>query len=214
MTYHSTEPSMHAIDWIAEHGCRMRTISSDRLRRELGRQRRECTWCGGPVSKGRIHYCSAACKDETLWRIHPQAMLTRLERESGLRCAGCGVEFAWLLKVQTRARVALERTKDPDWPNAIVWGTRKRNRRGQKNQRRVRRWASLWRLTDSRGAVIRQWLRDTGRADGRGHLWEWDHIVPVIEGGGLCGRDGYRCLCIRCHKAETAKLAARRKAKL
>jgi len=41
-------------------------------------------------------------------------------------------------------------------------------------------------------------------------LWEADHIVPVVEGGGECGIDNYRTLCIACHRAETAKLAARR----
>lgn len=39
--------------------------------------------------------------------------------------------------------------------------------------------------------------------------WEMDHIVPVAEGGGLCGLDGYRTLCVPCHKIESAKLAAR-----
>lgn len=43
--------------------------------------------------------------------------------------------------------------------------------------------------------------------------WEADHIVPVIEGGGGVDFTGYRTLCCRCHKAETAKLAARRAAK-
>lgn len=40
--------------------------------------------------------------------------------------------------------------------------------------------------------------------------WEADHITPVVEGGGLCGVDGYRTLCRACHKSETAQLAARR----
>jgi hypothetical protein len=40
--------------------------------------------------------------------------------------------------------------------------------------------------------------------------WQADHITPVIEGGGLCGLDGYRTLCDECHKKETAALAARR----
>jgi len=40
--------------------------------------------------------------------------------------------------------------------------------------------------------------------------WEADHIVPVIEGGGECGLDNYRTLCIPCHKKVTAELAARR----
>jgi hypothetical protein len=37
-------------------------------------------------------------------------------------------------------------------------------------------------------------------------LWEADHIVPVSEGGGQCGLDNYRTLCVPCHKAETARL--------
>lgn len=40
-------------------------------------------------------------------------------------------------------------------------------------------------------------------------LWEADHIVPVVEGGGACGLDNYRTLCTPCHKSETAALAAR-----
>lgn len=39
--------------------------------------------------------------------------------------------------------------------------------------------------------------------------WEADHIVPVVEGGGECGLDNYRTLCIPCHKKVTAELRAR-----
>lgn len=41
-------------------------------------------------------------------------------------------------------------------------------------------------------------------------LWEADHIIPVSEGGGCCGLENYRTLCLRCHKIESAKLAKRR----
>jgi 5-methylcytosine-specific restriction endonuclease McrA len=43
-----------------------------------------------------------------------------------------------------------------------------------------------------------------------GHTWEMDHVVPVCEGGGECGLDGLRTLCIACHRRVTAELAARR----
>jgi 5-methylcytosine-specific restriction enzyme A len=43
-------------------------------------------------------------------------------------------------------------------------------------------------------------------------LWDADHIVPVVEGGGGCGLDNYRTLCVACHKEETADLASRRAA--
>jgi 5-methylcytosine-specific restriction endonuclease McrA len=42
------------------------------------------------------------------------------------------------------------------------------------------------------------------------HLWEMDHIVPVVEGGGGCGLGNLRTLCLACHRAETAELARRR----
>lgn len=41
-------------------------------------------------------------------------------------------------------------------------------------------------------------------------LWDADHIVPVVEGGGECDLDNLRTLCLWCHKNETAALAKRR----
>lgn len=41
------------------------------------------------------------------------------------------------------------------------------------------------------------------------HFWEADHIVPVSEGGGECGLENYRTLCIPCHKAATKELKQR-----
>ncbi len=40
-------------------------------------------------------------------------------------------------------------------------------------------------------------------------FWQADHIIPVSEGGGVCGLDNYRTLCLRCHKLDTALLAKR-----
>ena len=39
---------------------------------------------------------------------------------------------------------------------------------------------------------------------------EWDHIIPVHQGGGACWLSNYRPLCTDCHKAKTkADRAAR-----
>lgn len=46
-----------------------------------------------------------------------------------------------------------------------------------------------------------------------GRLWQADHVIPVVEGGGECGIDGLRTLCTGCHGVETAELAGRRAAK-
>jgi 5-methylcytosine-specific restriction enzyme A len=46
----------------------------------------------------------------------------------------------------------------------------------------------------------RLWKRKWG-----GGLWDADHIMRVTDGGGLCGLENMRTLCIPCHKKETAK---------
>lgn len=40
-------------------------------------------------------------------------------------------------------------------------------------------------------------------------VWEMDHIVPVVEGGGSCGLENLRTLCVPCHRAVTAELKRR-----
>ena len=45
----------------------------------------------------------------------------------------------------------------------------------------------------------------TGRS-----LWEADHIVPVVEGGGECDLSNLRTLCLRCHRMATLGLRLRR----
>jgi 5-methylcytosine-specific restriction protein A len=45
-----------------------------------------------------------------------------------------------------------------------------------------------------------------------GGLWEADHTVPVVEGGGAAALDNLRTLCFPCHRVQTAMLATRRAA--
>ena len=40
-------------------------------------------------------------------------------------------------------------------------------------------------------------------------FWEADHINAVSEGGGECGLDNYRTLCVPCHKKVTKDLNIR-----
>ena len=49
-----------------------------------------------------------------------------------------------------------------------------------------------------------------GWTAGRKTAWDADHILEVVNGGGLCGLDNYQTLCHPCHKAKTAKLARER----
>jgi 5-methylcytosine-specific restriction protein A len=47
----------------------------------------------------------------------------------------------------------------------------------------------------------------------RSSLWDADHIVPVVEGGGECDLSNIRTLCLKCHRHATAELRKRLPAK-
>ncbi len=44
---------------------------------------------------------------------------------------------------------------------------------------------------------------------GRKSLWDADHIVPVVEGGGECDLSNMRTLCLKCHRSHTLELRRR-----
>jgi 5-methylcytosine-specific restriction endonuclease McrA len=52
----------------------------------------------------------------------------------------------------------------------------------------------------------RQFEKDWGS---RRSLWDADHIVPVVEGGGECGLANMRTLCLKCHRMVTTELRMR-----
>jgi 5-methylcytosine-specific restriction protein A len=57
-----------------------------------------------------------------------------------------------------------------------------------------------------RTALLHVWgLRDLRRKS----LWDADHVVPVVEGGGECDLSNLRTLCIHCHRVVTADLRLR-----
>ena len=45
----------------------------------------------------------------------------------------------------------------------------------------------------------------------RRSLWDADHILPVVEGGGECDLANIRTLCLICHRGQTAALRLRMK---
>lgn len=73
---------------------------------------------------------------------------------------------------------------------------------------------AAWRhLKRARGLSRLKALADWGFRPGaalRKSLWDADHIVPVVEGGGECDLQNIRTLCLKCHRVATAQLRARR----
>lgn len=45
----------------------------------------------------------------------------------------------------------------------------------------------------------------------RNSLWDADHVIPVVEGGGECDLANLRTLCLHCHRKATAELRRRRR---
>lgn len=45
----------------------------------------------------------------------------------------------------------------------------------------------------------------------RKSLWDADHTLPVVEGGGECDLENMRTLCLKCHRVHTSTLAKRRR---
>ena len=69
---------------------------------------------------------------------------------------------------------------------------------------------SAWRhLKRLRGAARLKARKEWGLGS-RKRLWDADHIVPGVEGGGECDLANLRTLCLKCHRAATAELRRRR----
>lgn len=190
----------------------------------MGRQPGECTWCGGPVPKGARSWCGPGCVEE--WTIRNQPAVARekvLARDGGV-CASCGADCLERTRRIEHAIAAIRADFDRK-SNERIQAARALEAAGEKADWSDCRVAN-WRETADAGLI------DTLRAaiiDGTGvaprlanvrrsdldyvripPTWEADHVVPVVEGGGFCGLDGYRTLCVFCHRAETAALATRR----
>lgn len=143
-----------------------------------------CRWCQKPVPKPRLYWCSDECVEDYEIRANPaHARMRVFERDKGV-CARCGADTERGAEEVRR----LWRIAENEWP----W----RRKNEAKYEAAVAQLAAL-------GFTFREY-------GGLPHFWEAHHTTAVVEGGGECGLEGYETLCLRCHKAETALLAARR----
>lgn len=148
---------------------------------------RSCAWCGtgmsGSAIKAGSTYCSQECAEEG-----------RLRR---------GGKFA---AVQIRAATfALE------GGTCTICGMNAHDlfeqiRALQPPERLNKLLSANWALPKSSKALERL-LNDPKE----GNFWQVDHIRAVAEGGGSCGMENLRTLCVPCHTRETAQLHSRLK---
>lgn len=166
--------------------------------------------CGQIPKPPRQTWFSNACV--TGWREKNDPGYIRqqmLKRDKGI-CALCGcdtkVEYGkWCLALREALRL-VDRLynlhyQDMDWACG-------------KWVRRPRPESFDWRAIGKRKQELLKKFSPPGNwTVGRRTGWDADHIVPVIEGGGLCEISAMRTLCHPCHKQVTKELAARRAAR-
>ncbi len=163
-----------------------RRLSLAKSEREVGglrgpNGRRLCRWCGKEVPPGRRTFCSSACTHE--WRLRSSSSYLReklYERDRGV-CEKCGRDTR---KMQMR----LEDEQTEAMKRCGVFGDKP---------------LAEWRKDPLYLAFLKKPPFPLTIKEADKSLWQADHRREVADGGGLCGLDGFRTLCLWCHKDAT-----------
>ncbi len=155
-----------------------------------------CRECRTEVPRGRRTFCGDPCVDRWKWRTDPGFVRRKVfERDQGI-CSLCGRDtIAWATELIQRVHQEARRRDARTCYGSPMAGV-------------------VWRHTPDGRRFLEALARSEGLAPSdlfrRETLWDADHVVPVAHGGGLCGLDGYRTLCIPCHRGETRRAFAAR----
>lgn len=169
------------------------------------REKRVCRWCRKPV-EGRRRVWHPECVDAYLIRHDGSYARSKVEERDHGVCARCGLDCNGI-------RDRFERL---DSYNHSAWFDRYHCHAVPTKMKvrlravRDRRLESVMKVLAARYPWVEFRNFRYGAYSPARSLWEMDHIKPVVEGGGGCGLDNLQTLCIPCHRAETAALAARR----
>lgn len=174
-----------------------------------------CKWCGVEVPRGRRFWCSDRCVEQFSVRNNPgYARVKAYERDCGY-CDRCGLNIERLQRRLDRLRYS--RWDEQYWlvpPHLKPWYQDWQDQRlphfcGSYSMRFLYEpgFCCLYHMK------VKRLLRAGFNLDGSRlqSLFQADHIHPVSEGGGGCGLDNLRTLCVPCHKAVTAAWRRRRK---
>jgi len=165
--------------------------------RAIALKEKLCRWCGLDVkrlSKHRRTFCSDECVHEFNLRSSSSYAREYIGKRDKYTCQLCGLECRGLIRQLWKyVNEEMPRLKRD---NAIY--------ADYKNYRHARKALEV-EFFEKRGLP---WVNTSNRST----FYDIDHILPVVEGGGKAGEDNLRCLCLICHRKETALLHKRRKA--
>ena len=146
-----------------------------------------CAWCGKTLSaasiRGEATYCSQECAEEG-----------RLRR---------GGKFA---SANIRAAVFAMENGKCTLCGLDAHALFLQIRSLQPSERLNKLLSVNWTLPKT-GKALDNLLQDPKE----GNFWQVDHIKAVAEGGGSCGMENLRTLCVPCHSKETNNLRGRLK---
>lgn len=150
-----------------------------------------CRWCREPVHEKGRRWWHAKCTTEYLVRNNSQAVRAQLlKRDKGV-CAECGMDCERLDRIGQalvmREARKQKRTIGSEWGKLGEWSIYK-TEQAAKEKSLVRQFKEKYPWW--------KYLRSS---------WASAHIVAVKHGGGACGIENYRTLCVRCHNKEHAK---------
>lgn len=162
---------------------------------------RLCRYCQQPVKPPRRTMCSDECVHEL--RMRTEAGYARakvFERDKGV-CACCGVDTGQMER-DYDAEIKACRERCPYHPVYPEYGKRLTAEEMEMDM-------NYYHWMNAEHKRIRAEYEARGMRLHK-HTWEADHINEVVKGGGMCGLDNLQTLCLACHKAKTARLAADR----
>lgn len=166
--------------------------------------------CGRIPKPPRQTWFSAECVNQWREKNDPAYIRQQLKKRDKGICAACGCDSEAVYRAWCQARTEVNRLAN--WLiSAHRWNLAWQDGRWVFANRNDDSYD--WRAQlDYREELLAKYAPDGNWTAGRKTAWDADHIVPVVEGGGLCGLENYRTLCHPCHKIATAELAARRAA--
>lgn len=140
-----------------------------------------CRYCGAELEGRRTAWCSDLCNHKALVVCYPDNQRRAVyQRDKGV-CAICGLDTKSLDKAYRKAKAAILEEIGRTPSATVVRNVEK---------------------------TLRRRLDPIASRGKSGHMWEMDHIVPVVKGGAESTdyeevMSNLRTLCIRCHRKET-----------